>query len=98
MLGRHRQTDAASVEPKVQRKEFQRIERLQKEARRIREWLADNPTRAQAEMRTSYSRPLALTIPAPAVPQSDAETFLASSPLGEGVSLPADEQGGGKSE
>jgi transposase len=43
MLARHRDADAGDAEPALQAKEAQRIERLQHDARRIREWLAENP-------------------------------------------------------
>jgi transposase len=43
MLARHREADSGDVEPQVQAKESRRIEQLQREARRIREWLLDNP-------------------------------------------------------
>jgi transposase len=43
MLARHRESDAGDTGPSVQAKEAQRIERLQREARRIREWLSDHP-------------------------------------------------------
>jgi len=43
MLARHCAADAGDAEPSLQAKEAQRIERLQHDARRIRQWLADNP-------------------------------------------------------
>ena len=43
MLERHREADTGDVEPQLQAKEARRIEQLQREARRIREWLLDNP-------------------------------------------------------
>jgi len=43
MLRRHREADAAGVEPSVQAKAVQRIERLQRDAQRIRDWLAEHP-------------------------------------------------------
>ena len=43
MLERHREADTCDTEPTLRAKEVQRIERLQREARRIREWLAENP-------------------------------------------------------
>jgi len=43
MLARHREADSGDAEPSLQAKQSQRIEQLQREARRIREWLADNP-------------------------------------------------------
>jgi Transposase DDE domain len=43
MLARHREADTAQAEPSLQAKDMQRIERLGREARRIREWLAANP-------------------------------------------------------
>src|SRR6185369_1963589 len=43
MLRRHREADAAGVEPSVQAKTVQRIERLQRDAQRIRDWLAEHP-------------------------------------------------------
>src|ERR1019366_2313270 len=42
MLARHREADSGDAEPSLQVKESRRIEQLQREARRIREWLADN--------------------------------------------------------
>ncbi len=43
MLARHREADGTDVEPSLRAKEVQRIERLGREARRIREWLAEHP-------------------------------------------------------
>jgi hypothetical protein len=43
MLTRHREADTGDAEPSLQAKEVERIERLQHDARRIREWLADHP-------------------------------------------------------
>jgi transposase len=43
MLARHREADCGDAEPSLQAKQAQRIEQLQHDARRIREWLAENP-------------------------------------------------------
>jgi transposase len=43
MLVRHREQDSQAVEPDLQAKETQRIERLQHDAAQIRQWLATNP-------------------------------------------------------
>ena len=43
MLQRHREQDAQPVEPDLQAKALQRLERLQCEAGKVREWLAVNP-------------------------------------------------------
>jgi transposase len=43
MLARHREADTGDAEPSLQARQNQRIEQLQREARRIREWLAHNP-------------------------------------------------------
>jgi transposase len=43
MLTRHREADAGDIEPTLRAKEGRRIERLQRDARRIREWLAEHP-------------------------------------------------------
>jgi len=43
MLARHREADTGDAEPSLQAKQTQRIEQLQHDARRIREWLSHNP-------------------------------------------------------
>ncbi len=43
MLARHREQDERAVEPDLQAREVQRIERLQRDAGQLREWLAANP-------------------------------------------------------
>ena len=43
MLARHREADDSPLEPGLAEKETQRIERLQKDAAQIRQWLGDNP-------------------------------------------------------
>ena len=43
MLERHREADSGDTEPSLRAKEVRRIEQLQREARRIREWLAEHP-------------------------------------------------------
>lgn len=43
MLGRHREADTGDAEPTLRAKEIQRIERLQRDAQRIRQWLAKHP-------------------------------------------------------
>jgi transposase len=43
MLARHRAADTDDAEPSLRAKESLRIQRLQHDARRIREWLAHNP-------------------------------------------------------
>lgn len=43
ILARHRATDQLSVEPSIAAKETQRIERLEKDAAQIRDWLSRNP-------------------------------------------------------
>jgi hypothetical protein len=43
MLERHREADTGDTEPTLRAKEVQRVERLGREARRIREWLAEHP-------------------------------------------------------
>jgi hypothetical protein len=43
MLARHRQNDAAAVEPTLDAKARQRIERLQSDAAQLRHWLKANP-------------------------------------------------------
>ncbi|MGH7551917.1 MAG: transposase, partial [Longimicrobiales bacterium] len=43
ILARHRATDALPVEPSLLAKEQQRIERLEKDAAQIRDWLVRNP-------------------------------------------------------
>ncbi len=43
MLARHREQDERAVEPDLQTKEVQRIERLQADAAQLREWLTDHP-------------------------------------------------------
>ena len=43
MLARHRENDSLAVEPDLIEKEARRIERLDKEAARTRQWLAANP-------------------------------------------------------
>jgi transposase len=43
MLERHRSEDAGSVEPDLDTKEHKRIERLQRDAAELRQWLADHP-------------------------------------------------------
>ncbi len=43
MLARHREQDERAVEPDLQAKEVQRIERLQADAAQLREWLTDHP-------------------------------------------------------
>jgi transposase len=47
MLQRHREQDAQPVEPDLQARELKRRERLQREAGKVREWLAVNPTDRQ---------------------------------------------------
>ena len=43
MLARHRDADDQALEPNVAEKEAKRIERLQKDAAQMRQWLKDNP-------------------------------------------------------
>ena len=43
MLARHREQDQRAVEPDLQAKEVQRIERLQADAAQLRDWLATHP-------------------------------------------------------
>jgi transposase len=43
MLERHREADDKPVEPNLAEKETNRIERLQKDAAQMRQWLRDNP-------------------------------------------------------
>jgi Transposase DDE domain/Transposase domain (DUF772) len=43
MLARHREEDEKAVEPTVRAKEDKRVERLQRDARDLRKWLARNP-------------------------------------------------------
>ena len=43
MLTRHREEDACAVEPDLRAKELKRIERLNGDAKQIREWLTDHP-------------------------------------------------------
>lgn len=43
MLARHREQDKQGIEPDVQAKEAKRIERLQQDASRVRQWLQDHP-------------------------------------------------------
>ena len=43
MLSRHREADDQPVEPGLAEKQTQRIERLQKDAAQLRQWLKDNP-------------------------------------------------------
>jgi transposase len=43
MLERHREADDKALEPGLAEKETQRIERLQRDAKQMRQWLADNP-------------------------------------------------------
>lgn len=43
ILKRHRATDALATEPSLAEKERRRVERLEKDAAEIREWLARNP-------------------------------------------------------
>ena len=43
MMTRHRQNDALPVEPDLDEKAAQRIERLRTEAAQLRQWLADHP-------------------------------------------------------
>jgi transposase len=45
MLQRHREQDDQPVEPGLQTKELQRLERLQREAEKVRGWLAVHPDR-----------------------------------------------------
>ena len=47
MLQRHRASDAADVEPSLEAKARERIESLQREAERVREWLRANPNDRQ---------------------------------------------------
>jgi transposase len=47
MLQRHREQDAQPVEPDLQAKELKRRQRLQREADKVRQWLAANPTDRQ---------------------------------------------------
>jgi len=42
MLERHREEDQRASEPDLQAKETQRIARLQNDAAKMRQWLADN--------------------------------------------------------
>ena len=44
MLARHRESDARDVEPSLEAKELERIERLQRDARQIRDWLDAHPS------------------------------------------------------
>ncbi len=43
MLTRHREQDKQAIEPDLQAREAQRIERLQRDAEQLRRWLADHP-------------------------------------------------------
>jgi len=43
MLTRHRQEDERCVEPDFHAKEIKRIERLNRDAKQVREWLTDHP-------------------------------------------------------
>lgn len=43
MLERHREEDQRALEPDLQAKEVQRIERLQQDAAQLRSWLTENP-------------------------------------------------------
>ena len=43
MLARHREQDQRAIEPDLQSREVQRIERLQADAAQLREWLTDHP-------------------------------------------------------
>lgn len=43
MLQRHREADAQPLEPDLQHKEQQRIDRLQRDAQALRQWLAEHP-------------------------------------------------------
>ena len=43
MLARHRELDQQAIEPDLQAREVQRIERLQRDAGQLREWLVANP-------------------------------------------------------
>ena len=43
MLERHREADDKPLEPGLAEKHTQRIERLQRDAKQMRQWLADNP-------------------------------------------------------
>ncbi len=43
MLARHREQDQRVIEPDLQAKEVQRIERLQADAAQLREWMTDHP-------------------------------------------------------
>ena len=43
MLARHREQDQRAIEPDLQAREVQRIERLQADAAQLREWLTDHP-------------------------------------------------------
>jgi transposase len=43
MLSRHREADDKTTEPTLEQKDAQRIERLQKDAAQMRQWLKDHP-------------------------------------------------------
>ena len=43
MLARHRDNDERAVEPDLRKKETERLERLQRDAAQIRQWLQDHP-------------------------------------------------------
>jgi hypothetical protein len=43
MLARHREEDEKAVEPTIREKEVKRVERLQRDALQLKDWLAKNP-------------------------------------------------------
>ena len=43
MLARHRQADDQATEPRLAKKETKRLERLQQDAQKLRQWLSDHP-------------------------------------------------------
>ena len=51
MLARHREEDEKAVEPTIRAKEVQRVERLQKDALQLKDWLTKNPEDRQGAKR-----------------------------------------------
>ena len=47
MLAKQRDADSAASEPQLERQAQRRLERLQAEAAKLREWLKDHPARSQ---------------------------------------------------
>jgi len=58
MLARHREEDTKAVEPSLRAKETQRVERLQRDAQQLRDWLVKNPQDRRGAKRGTREAPI----------------------------------------